>query len=47
MAPNDPEVIADQVSNVYLEGNGPLFGLFVLQNDFPSEVGIMDDFVQR
>ena len=48
MAPSDPEVIVDQVSNLSTAKETVLLlGFLFLQTDSPFEVGIMDDFVQR
>ena len=48
MAPGDPEVIVDQVSNLSAAKETVLFlGFLFLQTDSPFELGIMDDFVQR
>ena len=47
MAPSDPEVIVDQVSNLSAAKETVLFlGLLFLQTDSPFELGIMEDFVQ-
>ena len=46
MAPSDPEVIVDQVSNLpATKETFLLLGLLFLQTDSPFEVRIMDDFV--
>ena len=48
MAPNDPKVIVDQVSNLSAAKDTVLLlGLLFLQTDSSFEVRIMDDFVQR
>ena len=45
MAPNDPKVIVDQVSNLSAAKETVLLlGLLFLQTDSPFELGIMDDF---
>ena len=45
---SDPEVIVDQVGNLSASKETVLFlGLLFLQTDFPFEMGVMDDFVQR
>ena len=47
MAPSDPEVIVDQVSNLSAAKETVLLlGLFFLQTDSSFEMGIMGDFVQ-
>ena len=47
MAPSDPEIFVDQVSNLSTSKETVLLLSFLfLQTDFPFEVGIMDDFVQ-
>ena len=47
MAPSDPEVIVDRVGNLSAAKETVLFlGFSFLQTDSPSELGIMDDFVQ-
>ena len=47
MAPSDPEVIVDQVSNLSAAKETVLLlGLLFLQTDSSFEMGIMDDFVQ-
>ena len=47
MAPNDPKVIVDQVSNLSAaKETVQLLGMLFLQTDSSFEVGIMDDFVQ-
>ena len=47
MAPSDPEVIVDQVSNLSVPKETVLLlGLLFLQTDSSFEMGIMDDFVQ-
>ena len=47
MAPSDPKVIVDQVSNLSAtKGTVLLLGLLFLQTDSSFEMGIMDDFVQ-
>ena len=47
MAPNDPEVIIDQVGNLSAAKETVLFlGLLFLQTDSPFALGTMDDFVQ-
>ena len=47
MGPNDPEVIADQVSNLSAAKETVLLlGFLFLQTDSPFELGIMYDFVQ-
>ena len=47
MAPSDPEMIVDQVSNLSAAKETVLLlGLLFLQTDSPFELGIMDDFVQ-
>ena len=47
MAPSDPEVIVDQVSNQSsAKETVLLLGLLFLQTDSSFEVGITDDFVQ-
>ena len=48
MAPSDPEVIVDQVSNLSAAKETVLFlGFFCSSRlNFPSELGIMDDLVQ-
>ena len=47
MAPSDPKVIVDQVSNLSATKETVLLlGLFILQTDSSFEMGIMDDFVQ-
>ena len=46
MAPSDPEVIGDQVSNLSAaKETVMLLGLLFLQTDSSFEMGIMDDFV--
>ena len=48
MGSSDPEVLVDQVSGLFSSKESVLFlGLLFLQTDFPFEMGIMDDFVQR
>ena len=48
MAPSDPEVIVDQVSNLFTTKESVLLlGFLFLQTDSSFEMGIMDDFVQR
>ena len=48
IGPCDPEVLIDQVSNLSTSKETVLFlGFSFLQTDFPFEMGIMDDFVQR
>ena len=48
MAPRDPEVIVDQVSNLSAAKETILLlGLLFLQTDSLFELGIMDDCVQR
>ena len=45
MAPSDPEVIVDQVSNLSAAKETVLLlGLLFLQTDSSFEMGIMDDF---
>ena len=47
MAPSDPKVIVDQVSNLFAAKETVLLlGLSFLQTDSSFEVGIMDDLVQ-
>ena len=47
MAPSDPKVIVDQVSNVSAVKETVLhLGFLFLQTDSSFEVGITDDFVQ-
>ena len=47
MAPSDPEMIIDQVSNLSSAKETVLFlGLLFLQTDSSVEVRIMDDSVQ-
>ena len=47
MAPNEREVIVDQVGNMSTSKEKVLFlGFLFLQTDFPFEMGIMDDLVQ-
>ena len=47
MAPSDPKVIVDQVSNLSAAKETVLLlGLLFLQTDSSFQVGIMDDFVQ-
>ena len=44
---SDPELFVDQVGNLSTSKETVLFlGLLFLQTDFPSEMRIMDDFVQ-
>ena len=46
MAPNDPKVIVDQLSNLSAAKETVLLlGLLFLQTDSSFEVGIMDDVV--
>ena len=48
MAPNDSEVIVDQVSNLSAAKETVLLlGLLLLQTDSSFEVRTLDDFVQR
>ena len=48
MAPSDPEVIVDQVSNLSAaKATVLILGLLFLQTDSSFEMGIMDDSVQR
>ena len=48
LAPSDPEVIVDQVSNLSAAKETVLLlGLLFLQTDSSFEVRIIDDFVQR
>ena len=48
MGSNDPELFVDQVGNLSTSKETVLLlGLLFLQTDFPFELGIMDDFVQR
>ena len=48
MGSSDPELFLDQVGNLSTSKETVLFlGLLFLQTDFPFEMGIMDDFVQR
>ena len=48
MDPSDPEVLADQASNLSATKETVLLlGLLFLQTDSSFEVRIMDDFVQR
>ena len=48
MGSSNPEVLVDQVSNLSTSKETVLFlGFLFLQTDFPFELGIMDDFVQR
>ena len=48
VAPSDPKVVVDQVSNLSAAKETVLLlGLLFLQTDSSFEVGIMDDFVQR
>ena len=45
---SDPELFVDQVGNLSSSKETVLFlGFLFLQTDFPLEMGIMDDFVQR
>ena len=45
MAPNDPEVVVDQVSNLSTTKETVLLlGFLFLQIDSSFELGIMDDF---
>ena len=47
MAPSDPEVIVDQVGNLFAAKETVLLlGLLFLQTDSPVELGIKDDLVQ-
>ena len=47
MAPSDPKVIVDQVSNLSAAKETVLLlGLLFFQTDSSLEMGIMDDFVQ-
>ena len=47
MAPSDPKVIIDQVSNLSAAKETVLLlGLLFLQTDSSFEMEIMDDFVQ-
>ena len=48
MGSSEPELIVDQVGNLSTSKETVLFlGLLFLQTDSPSELGIMDDFLQR
>ena len=48
MGSSDPELFVDQLGNLSTSKETVLFlGFLFLQTDFPFEMGIMDDFVQR
>ena len=47
MAPSDPELFVDQVSNLSAAKETVLLlGFLFLQTDLPFEMGITDDLVQ-